>query len=191
MAERSWGTEVARTARLRLRELETGDLSFVFELLTDPDWKRFIGDRGVRTPEDAGGYVERIRGSYERHGFGLWVVEAQGLAIGLCGLVRREGSADPDLGFAFLPEGRGAGHAREAAEAVLGLAVAEHGLERVAAFTAPDNRRSIRLLERLGFRPDGRAALPGDGASGLRFLWRAPRPPGWTSPRPFGTRAPS
>ena len=61
---------VLETARLALRYLTAADSAFILELVTDPDWLRFIGDRGVRTAEDARGYIERgPMKLYERLGF--------------------------------------------------------------------------------------------------------------------------
>jgi len=61
---------VLETERLALRHLCAGDAAFILELVTDPDWLRFIGDRGVRTAEDARGYIETgPMKLYERLGF--------------------------------------------------------------------------------------------------------------------------
>ena len=144
---------IATTSRLRLRELTYDDAAFVMELVNDPDWLRFIGDRNVHSLEDARGYVDRVRASYDMHGFGLWVVEplAGGGPVGLAGLLKRVTLEHPDLGFAFLPAGRGQGYALEATSAVLALARERIGLARVLAITNPDNVASQRVLERVGF----------------------------------------
>lgn len=142
------------TARLRIRDLGASDAPFIVSLLNDPAFLRFIGDRGVRTVGDALEYIEKGPvASYEQHGFGLQAVEPKdgGGAMGICGLLQREELEAPDLGFAFLPDFRGRGAAREAAEAVLQDATARLGLRRVLAITQADNTASITLLERLGF----------------------------------------
>lgn len=146
---------VCETDRLRLRHLALGDAPFIVALLNDPDWLRYIGDRGVRTAEQAVAYIQSgpLR-SYAERGFGLYLTERKtdGLAIGLCGLIQRDFLADVDLGYAFLPGFRGAGYAFEAAAAVLRYAEATLKLPRVVAITALDNERSARLLQKLGFR---------------------------------------
>lgn len=144
---------ITTTARLRLRELTHGDALFVKDLVNDPDWIRYIGDRHVHSIEDARGYVDRIRSSYAKHGFGLWVVEPLegGAAMGFSGLIQRDYLEHPDLGFAFLPAARGQGYAREAAEGVLALARAR-GIPRLMAIFDPDNAASQRVLEAVGFR---------------------------------------
>lgn len=139
------------TARVQLREGEAGDAAFIVELLNDPDFLRFIGDRGVRTEADALGYLGRLRESYTKHGYGLYVVLAGGERVGLCGLVRRDSLPHPDLGFAFLPKARGLGYAREAAEATLAQADAV-GIHPLLAICSQDNEPSRKLLERVGFR---------------------------------------
>ena len=143
---------VAQTDRLLLRWAEPGDAPFVLELVNDPDWKTYIGDRNVRTLEDALQYVNKIGAAYERTGLGLYVVERKldRTPAGLCGLLQRGELPDVDIGFAFLPAFRGIGYAYESAVAVLAYGRARFGLERVAAITVAHNARSIALLEKLG-----------------------------------------
>lgn len=143
---------VLETARLRLRHLTTADSAFILELVTDPDWLRFIGDRGVRTAEDARAYIENgPMKLYERLGFGLYLVALEdGTPLGMCGLIKRDSLEDVDIGFALLPAFRGRGYAHEAACAVRDYAFEVLGLERIVAITSPDNDASARLLERLG-----------------------------------------
>jgi RimJ/RimL family protein N-acetyltransferase len=101
---------------------------------------------------------------YARHGMGLMLVALRegGVPVGICGLLRRDGLDDPDLGFAFLPEHRGQGYAAEAAAATLAWGRGALGLGRVLAITSLDNDASGRLLEKLGFRFDRVVTLPGD-----------------------------
>lgn len=146
---------IIETERLRLRTLSHDDAEFILRLLNDPSFIRNIGDRRVRTTEDARAYISAgPAASYERHGFGLWLVETkgEGAPVGICGLVRREALEDVDLGYALLPEHRGKGYAFESASAVTEYAVSRLGLARVAAVTDPYNQSSIRVLERIGFR---------------------------------------
>jgi len=161
-AARRLPQRVAETERLVLRELtaDHADAAFIVELLNDPDWLRYIGDRGVRTPEDALAYLARGPiAMYERHGFGLWLVarRGDGAPLGMAGLIKRDSLPDVDIGFAFLPAYRRAGFAREAAAAVLALAWSRYALRRVVAIVSPDNAPSRRLLERLGMRFEGDA----------------------------------
>ena len=164
---------VLETERLTLSEAEESDAPFVLALVNDPDWLAFIGDRGVRDEAGAARFVrERLRAMYAARGFGLWLVRRRedGAPAGLCGLIKRDGLDDVDLGFAFLPAFRGRGYAREAAAACVAHARAAFGLRRLAAITSKGNVRSIALLERLGFRPAGAARLPGDGEELNLFL---------------------
>lgn len=146
---------IAETERLRLRRLVVEDAAFILTLLNDPAFIRFIGDRGVRTIEDARGYL--LNGpiaSYARFGFGLFMVElkAEHVPIGICGLIKREALADVDVGYALLPEFRSRGYAREAAAAAIDQGRRDVGLTRVVAIVQPDNAGSIRVLEQLGLR---------------------------------------
>jgi RimJ/RimL family protein N-acetyltransferase len=153
------------TESLSLREFSTDDTDFIIELLNDPDFIRNIADRGVRTTADACAYIEnRLIASYHKFGFGLYRVtlKASGEPIGMCGLVKRDGLEDVDIGFAFLPAFRGKGYAYEAAAAVMEYARDTLGLTRIVGITLPDNHGSIRVLEKLGMRFEKLIKLPGD-----------------------------
>jgi RimJ/RimL family protein N-acetyltransferase len=146
---------VLATARLRLRELVPDDAAFICELLNDADFLRHIGDRGVRTREQARRYiVEGAMASYREHGFGLWCVQPLEASdcIGICGLVRRDYLDAVDIGYAFLPAWRGRGLALEACQGVMTHARDRLGLQRVLAIVSLDNQASARLLEKLGLR---------------------------------------
>ncbi|HSE15598.1 MAG TPA: GNAT family N-acetyltransferase [Pyrinomonadaceae bacterium] len=146
---------VLETGRLLLRRMTVDDAQFILTLLNEPSFLRYIGDKQVRNLEDARRYI--LNGpvaSYERHGFGLLIVELRDshTPIGICGLLKREELPDPDIGFALLPDFWSKGFAFEAATAVLNDA--RDRLSRVLAITSLDNEASIGLLQRLGFRFD-------------------------------------
>lgn len=165
---------VLETSRLVLRTLTSGDAAFMLELLSDPSFLRYIGDRGVRTLADARRYIEAgPRASYERFGFGLYLAElkASGEPIGICGLLKRDALPDADVGFAFLPPFWGNGYAFESASAVLVYARDTLGLTRVLAITSPDNVASIGLLEKLGFVFERLTRLS-EGAPDVRLFAR-------------------
>ncbi|HTL67567.1 MAG TPA: GNAT family N-acetyltransferase [Lacunisphaera sp.] len=146
---------VLQTRRLTLRELTLGDAPFILELLNDPTWLRFIGDRGVRDLDSARAYITGgPAASYAQHGFGLWLVERRqdGVPIGICGLLKRDTLPDVDIGFAFLERYQGQGYGSEAAVATMAHARDVLGLKKIVAVTVPGNTGSIRILEKLGLR---------------------------------------
>jgi len=166
---------ILETPRLRIRAFTVDDAPFAYELVNDPDWIRNIGDRNVRTLEDARGYLERGPiAMQEKHGFSLFAVilKESDVTIGMCGLIRREVLEDVDIGFAFLPAYRGQGYALESAQAVMDYAWGPLGLERLVAIVAPGNAPSIRLLESLGFTFERMMRLPNDDED-LRLYGRA------------------
>lgn len=156
---------VLETDRLNLRHLTEKDAEFVLELLNEPSFLRGIGDRGVRTVEQARRYVLDVPvASYEEHGFGLYLVELKETRepLGMCGLVNREGLEGIDVGFAFLPAFWSQGYAFESASAVMSYARDTLGLQRVVAIASPDNERSFKLLEQLGLEFDSMTRLSED-----------------------------
>lgn len=163
---------IAETERLLLRELTVEDAPFIFGLVNEPAWLKFIGDKGVRTLEDAENYI--INGplkSYAANGFGLWIVELkeQHMPIGMCGLIKRDALEHVDIGFAFLAVHNGNGYGYEAAAAVLGYAKNTMGVKHILAITNQDNVRSIRLLEKLGLKFERLITMPGD-AKAIRLM---------------------
>ena len=163
------------TPELLLSELTEEDAALMLAVLNDPDFLRNVGDRGVRTTDDARRYIiDGPMAMYRRYGFGMYKVELKdGTAVGLCGLVKRDGLDDVDIGFAFLPDYRGKGYALEAAQAVLQDARKRVNLTRIVAITLPDNLPSVRLLEKIGLQAERRITLPNDSAELLLMAWEA------------------
>jgi len=157
---------VLETERLILRHLsEDTDLEFVLRLLNEPSFLRYIGDKGVRTLDDARQYlVTGPIASYEINGFGLYLVQLKdsGLSVGMCGLIKRDTLPDIDIGFALLPEFWNQGYALEAATGVAAYANNTLELDRIVAITDPDNEASARLLNKLGLTFESLIDL-GDG----------------------------
>jgi RimJ/RimL family protein N-acetyltransferase len=146
---------VLETDRLVLRKISADDAEFILELLNQPSFLQFIGDKGVRNTEDAIRYIETgPQASYERFGFGLYLVELKdsGVSLGICGLLKRDTLPDVDIGFAFLPAYWSRGYAFEAANAVMTYGRDVLGLQRIVAITSLDNVASIKLLEKIGLR---------------------------------------
>jgi [ribosomal protein S5]-alanine N-acetyltransferase len=146
-------TIVLQTPKLSLRHLEEQDAPFILELLNDPGWLRFIGNKSVHSPEGAINYIAKAQRMYREKGFGLWVVErrADAAKLGLCGLIKRDTLHDVDLGFGLLTRYQGQGYGAEAGAAVLEYGRSVVGLQRIVAITSPDNVASSSLLEKLGF----------------------------------------
>ena len=161
---------ILRTDYIVLREAVLDkDAPFILELLNTPSWLAGIGDRGVKTLEDANRYIQQtILDSYKSQGFGLWVITdpddgGDGIVrgtelpdmmqprIGLCGLLKRDFLADPDIGYALLPQFEGRGYAVEAVNAVIHYAAVRLGFKRLMAITSQDNFKSMFVLDKTGF----------------------------------------
>jgi RimJ/RimL family protein N-acetyltransferase len=145
---------ILETARLRLRSATPDDAAFYFDLVNDPAFIEHIGDRGIRSLDQA---REALLGGpiamQETRGHSLYVAELKegGTAIGMCGLIKRDTLDEIDLGYAYLPAWRGQGYAWEAARAVLDFAPTL-GIRRLLAITSPNNIASNGLLRKLGMR---------------------------------------
>jgi RimJ/RimL family protein N-acetyltransferase len=156
---------VLETQRLTLRELCAEDAGFILQLVNEPAWLRFIGDKGIRSVEAARDYI--LKGPvemYARLGFGLWLVELKNgrIPIGICGLLKRESLEDIDIGYAFLSTHWKQGYAFESASAVLSYGKQKCSLTRIVAVMSQGNEASQRLLMKLGLRFERMIRLSAD-----------------------------
>ncbi len=145
--------QIVQTERLSLHHATLDDAAFIYDLLTDQTFIDNIADKGVRNLDDARAYInESLIKSYNTHGFGLFLtkLKSDGTPIGLCGLIKRDVFDYPDVGYAFLPQYAGQGYATEAAKGAMTYGRDELGIKRIIAITSPDNKGSIKVLEKLG-----------------------------------------
>lgn len=160
------------TERLRLSQLTYDDSEFIRGLVNEPSFKRYIGDRGVRTIDDAREYLRKGPiGSYENHGFGLYLVSLRDddTPLGICGFVKREEFDHPDLGFAFLQQYWENGYAYESSIAAIEHARKDLGFSHIIAMADSDNGSSLRLLEKLGFLFEKMIRMPGESEDICRY----------------------
>lgn len=169
----SSGDEILRTERLVLCKLTDQDAAFILELLNEPAFLRFIGDRGVRDIETAHAYLENgPLNSYKVNGFGLWRVDliSGREPVGMCGLLKRDGLQDIDIGYAYLARHWSKGYASEAALAVKDFAFEVLGVKRLVAITDPLNVGSMHVLEKIGMKFDHKLRLSPDSAEVNLFV---------------------
>lgn len=163
---------VLTTSRLNIRHIELSDADFIMELYNTPGWIKYVGDRGVTSEENAEEYLNsRIIPLYEKLGYGFYLVErlSDQKRIGICGIVKREGLDDVDIGYGFLPEYHGKGFAIEAAQACLDHGFTDHKIKRIVAITLEGNHSSIALLKKLGMTYEKMIKLPDDDAELMLF----------------------
>lgn len=163
---------ILETERLLLRQFTTDDAKFIVQLVNSPGWIKFIGDRNIKTDEQANKYLQNgPLKSYELNGFGLCLVELKNekTPIGMCGIIKRDHLENPDIGFAFLPEFTGKGLAFEIANATMKFAKDKLKLPTIFAITVSDNKTSIKLLEKIGMRFNKRFSFPNENEELMLF----------------------
>jgi RimJ/RimL family protein N-acetyltransferase len=157
--------KILETDRIILQQLNENDASFIYKLVNNPTWIKFIGDKKIHSLEDARNYI--LNGpmqSYKRFGFGLYLMKlkSDNTPIGICGLIKRDTLEDVDIGFALLPEYAGNGYTSEAVSAIMVYAVNFLKLSRIVAITQPDNNNCIKLLTNSGFTFENNIKSPDD-----------------------------
>jgi len=163
---------ILETQRLELHKISVADAPFYVKLLNSESWLQYIGDRKVRSVEDAETYIKKnYLPSYEKFGYGSYTVRLKenGKTIGACGLYKRETLEHPDIGFAFLQEFIGKGYGYEAASAVMDYAINTLGFDTILGFTVEYNVASIKLLEKLGLERTGTYRFKDDAEELLLF----------------------
>lgn len=164
-AREAMGGPVLNTERLELRWLTPDDAPMMLAVWNDPAFLRYVGDRGIRTLEQARAAIEAgpLR-LYSQYGYGPFRLRLryERADVGICGLFHRDTLDEPDIGFAILPDYCGRGLGFESSVAVLDHAHHELGLSAVTAIVSPDNEASIGLVEKLGLHYDRAVRMPGD-----------------------------
>lgn len=154
---------IFETKRLSIRLITEEDALFLWNLLRDPTWIKFIGDKGFTSVEEIKHYIQDgFMLMYATYGHGLYVVEEKktGKPTGICGIVKRIGLEYPDLGFAFLYEYQGKGYGFEAAKATLTYGKDYLRIKKIIAITTRENIASARVLEKLGMVKTEEIMLP-------------------------------
>lgn len=164
---------VLTTSRLEIVEINTEDAPFIFELLNTSSWIKFIGDRGIKTQEDAKNYIlNKFIPGYSTWWFGFRLVRTKNdkTPVGICGLVKRDALEHIDIGFAFLPQFEGKGFGFESASAVMEYAKNTLNIKTITGITNSDNKSSIALLEKLGLRFKKMILLPNETEEIMLFV---------------------
>ena len=150
------------TARLTLRWFTHDDIGPFNELGTNPRVIRYVGNQPFASLEAARETLERapLR-DYATYGYGRFacVWKHTGEVMGFCGPKFLADSGEVDLGYRFLPAFWGRGLATESSLAVIDYAREQLGLERLVGWVHPDNLPSARVLSKLGFSFERKAAF--------------------------------
>jgi RimJ/RimL family protein N-acetyltransferase len=175
-----------RTERLCLRRWRDADRAPFAAMNADPQVMEYLPAPLSREASDA--LAARIEAHFEERGFGLWAVEVLGDApfVGFVGLSvpRFEAHFTPcvEIGWRLARTHWGSGFATEGARAVLAFGFETLGLAEIVSFTVPDNRRSRRVMEKLGMTHDpnddfDHPLLPEGHRLRRHVLYRMTRPP--------------
>lgn len=159
------------TDRLILIPVSVEDADFICELYNSENFIEFIGDKNIRSVDDARDYIQkRFLPQIEKLGFGNYIIihKDGNEKIGSVGVFERDGLDVHDIGFSFLPEYEGKGYGFEAASALLHVAFKEFGLQKISAITSNANISSQRLIEKLGLKYLKNIRLP-NGEEELRY----------------------
>ncbi len=149
---------VLETNRLVIEQASINDASFFYRLLNSPTWLEHIGDRGIRSEEDAQSYIEdNFINAYQEVGYGLFkmVLKDESIPIGVCGFIKRDYLTSVDIGFAILPEYERQGYTLEAVQALMNYGRTVLKLNPILAITTDTNSKSRALLAKIGLREKG------------------------------------
>ncbi len=155
-----------------IRHVSIKDTDFILALVNSPNWIEFIGDKDIKTTEDAFAYIQNsLISSYNKNGYDLYKMSLKnsGIPIGICGFLKRDYLKEADIGFAILPTYEEKGYTFEAAQAILNYGIASLGLTTILAITSPKNIKSQKLLQKLQLREIKKIQAKEDGEVLLLF----------------------
>lgn len=145
------------TPRLLLRDFEKSDADGIFELDSDPEVHRFLGNKAISTKEEADSMIEFIRAQYVKFGIGRWAVtdKRTGEFYGWSGLKFIDYTINNhtgyfDIGYRFIRKHWGKGYATEAAVAVRDYAFKDLDLEEIFSYAEAGNLNSQKVLKKIG-----------------------------------------
>jgi ribosomal-protein-alanine N-acetyltransferase len=166
-------TRIVETPRLRLRPFAPADIPAYAAIRAKPEVLRFLpgGEaRAATAKADAARLGPLFAAQWEEVGYGPWAVEerATGALLGHCGLRRPpEFGGETEILYMLDSAAWGRGLATEGAAAARDHGLGALGLPRLVALALPENRASIRVMEKIGMRPDGE--FTAWGLTGLRY----------------------
>lgn len=171
------GNMLIETPRLILRMYAARDLDALHQMSADPEAFRY-SERGPMGSEDAWARLLRHVGHWALAGYGLFAVEDKDSGrlageVGLSDFRRQLGfrfDGCPEISWAIARWAQGRGYATEAAGAALRLHEARFAAQRTVCLIHEDNRASLRVAEKLGYRPFHRRAYRGYPATLLERL---------------------
>lgn len=145
------------TARLLLRDLEEDDVHGMFELDSDKEVHTYLGNKPVKTLEEAKKNIDFIRIQYRENGIGRWAVEekATGDFVGWSGfkLITEPINGREmyyDLGYRFIKRAWGQGYATETALASLEYGFTQLGQSNIYGMADIEHASSNRILQKIG-----------------------------------------
>ena len=153
------------TERLILKPTTVLDAFFIYELLNTPKWIKHIGDRNIKSVDDATNYIKnKMTPQLEKLGYSNYTVirKLDGAKIGSCGLYDRDGLDGIDIGFAFLPQFEKKGYAFESANKLKEVAIKEFEISCIKGITTKENIASQKLLLKLGLKFERMIRIPND-----------------------------
>lgn len=164
--------ENIETDRLLLKPISKADASFILELYNSATFIKFIGDKKIRSLEDAEKYItEKFLPQLERLGYGNYLIvrKSDEKKIGAVGIFERDGLEVQDIGFSFLDEFQGKGYGFESASKLLEMAFSYFNLNGISAITSKENIASQNLIKKLGLKYLKTVQLPTENVELLYF----------------------
>jgi [ribosomal protein S5]-alanine N-acetyltransferase len=162
---------VLATERFDLRALQPADAAPLQRFYGDPEAMRYIGSNGRAIDQRATqAAIARHIAHQRENGFSLWAIvdRADGSVIGCAGLYLVEGTGpEVEIVYQLVRDRWGQGIATETARACLEHGLGPLGLPRVIGLAYPENRPSVRVMQKIGMRSDGEVLAY--GRTMLRF----------------------
>lgn len=160
------GLEIARSRRIRLRQLGYGDIPWLSRLYAQPQARMLQLDECPTRFFEVAALVAWVNQIYAKHrGLGIWRADsAGGEFLGTFSLMPLEATGEVEIGARLTAQAWGRWYAIEGGRLLCRQAFARLGLSTLAAYSHPDNEAVVRVLQRLGFRETAPCTYAGKAA---------------------------
>lgn len=144
---------VLQTPRATIRRITEADFDQMYEVYSDLELMKFVGDSSAITPEDCRRWIGITLANYHTKGYGLFLVEEHisNKCLGFVGLTHPDGIPDPEIKYTLKKSCWGQGLATELVTALTEHALKNGWVLRVVATVDPQNTPSHRVLLKSGF----------------------------------------
>ena len=153
-----------QSKRFYYKKVQPDDIDFITKFLSDPVLTRYLPLKRPYLKKEIENYLAGRISHWQTHGFGLYILilKSTDRKAGYCGLEYVGDTESIDIRYGILPDYSGKGMIQEAAHGLLEYGFNHLNLPVIYGAAIPENRASIKILKKIGMKPNHDADFYGD-----------------------------